>query len=55
MQRILVSGYDFKEASEVLDSLSEGVDGGNRFLLLDENMDEAVEALNEAEIDYDII
>ena len=55
MQRLLVSDSDINEASEVLDSLSDGLDSGNRFIVRNENMDEAVEALDEAGIDYDII
>ena len=53
MNRILVCDID--EAVSVLSDIIEDFDGSDRLMITDENMDEAVQMLNENGIDYDII
>ncbi len=53
MQRLLIKEIDV--ASELLCELSEGLDGGDRLMVSDDNIKEACEILELNEIDFDII
>lgn len=55
MTRFMVSEEDWALAAKTLSDLIEDLDGSNRFMLKDENVEEAEELLDELFIDYDII